>query len=228
MKSIFSKSCGKCFRYAEDWRDAESKGFEARHTGLGEMYRKPRSGIKVRAIGVNCPDQEDIRFDHPACEHYEPRWKWNVQTWWKWRLLPWCIEMYRKYIAVPIGARRNPVPLEWQDSFDYMADKFIHNGEAVCPHCGEMPYSYEQCVFCGQRFLPSDDNPDRTVPKRSRRKDEPIIFIDGICPECGGSCGNGGWGPLRCRCGWVGNEQISPELQDAISDLFEDEVLKNE
>lgn len=35
--------------------------------------------------------------------------------------------------------------------------------------------------------------------------DRPIVFMDGICPECGEICGNGGAGDiLRCRCGWSG------------------------
>jgi hypothetical protein len=33
-----------------------------------------------------------------------------------------------------------------------MTDTIIPDGEPVCPICGEMPYSVEQCVFCGQRF----------------------------------------------------------------------------
>ena len=34
-----------------------------------------------------------------------------------------------------------------------MRDVIVKGGDPVCPHCGEMPYSYERCVFCGQRFV---------------------------------------------------------------------------
>ena len=58
-----------------------------------------------------------------------------------------------------------------------------------------------------EQFL-SDNWGQMSVPglckKLNRSKN---AIIDGICPECGLSCGNGGYGPLRCRCGWVGKEK---------------------
>lgn len=51
----------------------------------------------------------------------------------------------------------------------------------------------------------------------------PIIFADGRCPKCGRMCGNGGHGPLRCRCGWVGEI----DLRDIeMAEAFIDEVRK--
>lgn len=39
-----------------------------------------------------------------------------------------------------------PKALKWEPSY--------WNGiEPVCPSCGEMPYSYERCVFCGQKLI---------------------------------------------------------------------------
>ncbi|NLH01933.1 MAG: hypothetical protein GX488_08585 [Clostridiales bacterium] len=217
------KTCGSCFRYCEDWRDAEAKGYKrVNYYGCGEYYRKPRPGVKLHAIGVNCPDDTELRPDHPACEYHEYRWLWNLKTWWTWHFKTAVVSWYRRNIRVTLGRLRKPVPLEWQNSFDGMADRIIPNGEPVCPHCGEMPYIYKQFVFCGQRFLPIPDDSavDNTAPQREMRVGEPIVFIDGICPNCGCSCGNGGYGPLRCRCGWVGDEP-SVTLKEAINELWD-------
>lgn len=48
-----------------------------------------------------------------------------------------------------------------------------------------------------------------------------LIFLDGVCPKCGSICGNGGQGPLRCKCGWVG-ETVQGDL-DIINRLFAEE-----
>ena len=148
------KTCGTCFRYCEDWRDAEAKGLKnINKPGVTEYYHKPRPGIKVRAIGVNCPESEEMWSGHPACRFHMYRWAWNIRTWWEWHFKQAINGLFRKYIRVPIGGLRKPIPLEWQDYFDGMADRIMKNGEPVCPQCGEMPYSLEQCVFCGQRFI---------------------------------------------------------------------------
>jgi len=194
------------------------------HT-LGEYHIKPRKGIKVHCIGINCLEDDEAHADHTACVYHEYRWQWNLRTWWQWHFKQNVTNWYRKHIRVPIGGLRNPVPLEWKDSFDGMADRIIPNGEPVCPRCGEMPYSYEQCAFCGQRFPPEEASPDKTAPQREMREGRPIVFMDGICPECGYSCGNGGYGLLRCRCGWVGEEkEMSSELKQTIEELFEDDT----
>ena len=54
---------------------------------------------------------------------------------------------------MPIGSLRKPVPLKFQVYYDGMKDRIIYGGEPECPRCGEMPYSYIQCVFCGQKFV---------------------------------------------------------------------------
>lgn len=46
-----------------------------------------------------------------------------------------------------------------------------------------------------------------------------IIFMDGICPECGQACSNSGHGPLRCQCGWVGKGLLDKAQKD-IEKLF--------
>lgn len=195
--------------------------------GFAEYFHKPRPGVKPHALGVDCPDDNAIRPDFPACKHHEYRWEKNLKTWWQWHFKQGVTDRYRKYIRVPFGSLRKPAPIEWRDYFDGMADKIIPCGEPVCPYCGEMPYSYEQCVFCGQRFLTDESGNDNTAPQREMREGEPIIFMDGICPECGCSSGNGGYGSLRCRCGWVGHES-SAELKKAINELFTEEFEESD
>lgn len=53
-------------------------------------------------------------------------------------------------------------------------------------------------------------------------KEEPTVFLDGICSVCGRHCGNGGRGyVLRCDCGWVG--LTDDELLRAIRALAGDD-----
>jgi hypothetical protein len=217
------KICGSCFRYCESNKDAIVKGYKKIHSNdLGDYYRKPRPGVKAVAIGYGCPRRGTLWRDRPACKHHVYRWKQNIQIWWEWRFKDTVVCLYRRYVRVPIGGLRKPVELEWQDSFDGIADRIITNGEPVCPHCREMPYSDSQCVFCGQRFLPCETPEDKTAPQREMRDGELIMLADGICPECGFSCGNGGYGSLRCRCGWVG-EELSSEARRDIEEMFAEE-----
>jgi len=152
---IEMKTCGSCFRYCENWRDAREKCLKERYTGCGDYYYKPRKGIKPHCICGGFPGEE-IYEKHKPCKYHKYRWMWNLKTWWSWHFKQRLAELYRRYIRVPIGGRRKPVPLQWTDYYNGMADKIIKNGEPVCPHCKEMPYSYEQCVFCGQRFTRED------------------------------------------------------------------------
>ena len=49
-----------------------------------------------------------------------------------------------------------PVKLLWVPTLNAAGDAFIPDGEPKCPTCGEMPYSTDRCVFCGQKFLKED------------------------------------------------------------------------
>jgi len=201
------RKCKSCFRYIENWRDARAKGLNERHGGFGEYSMKPRKGILPHCCGGQIKDGDKLYPEHKACEYHQYRWTWNLGVWWKWHFRQFARERYCRYVRVPIGRLRKPVPLNWVSSYDGMVDKIIPLGQPECPYCKEMPYSYEQCIFCGQRFILDEPVPDKTEPQRPMRPGEAIVFIDGICPECGLSCGNGGYGPLRCRCGWVGKEK---------------------
>ena len=59
-------------------------------------------------------------------------------------------------IFVSDSKMRSPVKLRWIPSYDSTVDKIIPEGEPQCPACGQMPYSTERCIFCGQKFLKED------------------------------------------------------------------------
>lgn len=68
------------------------------------------------------------------------------------------------------NGKKPPVPIEWESSYE--ASVF-----PMCPACGEMPYSLERCVFCGQRFIKDD---------RAREWEKPPEVEHMYCFICGG------------------------------------------
>ena len=54
------------------------------------------------------------------------------------------------------NGKKPPVKLRWIPSYDSTVDKIIPEGEPQGPACGQMPYSTERCIFCGQKFLKED------------------------------------------------------------------------
>ena len=62
------------------------------------------------------------------------------------------------------------VHIRWAE--DYWSGRYPE-----CPSCGNMPYSLERCVFCGQRFLPDALTEEWSKPPEEVRMD---------CPSCGG------------------------------------------
>lgn len=132
------KRCGSCFRCEE----------EGTFTRFWEIIKKPRKGVQVSCHSACSPDC--ISVDMKACEWWKPRWYWNAEQ--RWRRFKynfgrwWC-----EHVRIPLGSRRKPLPLEWVDCLN-AGGQLVRMGEPRCPHCGEMPYSIKQCVFCGQRF----------------------------------------------------------------------------
>ena len=111
------RTCGSCFRYIEDWRDARAKGLDERHNRHGDYSRKPREGVKPRCMCGKV--EEGMHEKHAPCEYHQFRWTWNFEIWWKWKLSNW----YRVNVRVPIGNKRKPVPLKYTDYFDGMRDR---------------------------------------------------------------------------------------------------------
>lgn len=136
------KRCRSCFR-------CEEKGSRRRHF-LDDISVKPAKDAVVHCCSACSPDIHGDQY-HAACEWYEPRWYWNLkQRLWTWRYYFgrwWC-----ENIRMKIGALRRPVAMEWEDGLD-CCGQYEPKSVPKCPHCGEMPYSYTQCQFCGQRFL---------------------------------------------------------------------------
>lgn len=145
------KKCSNCYRCEEDWRDAKAKGYSVISSGFLNYSKKPRKGIKRRGIGMSCPDE--ITDSMSACEYHETRLKHNLKLWMK-TTKQTCQGWWRVFVLVPLGGLRKPLPIKWVDQFDGCKNQIIPEGQPECPRCGEMPYSNEQCVFCGQRFSP--------------------------------------------------------------------------
>ena len=159
--------CGSCFRFVEDWRDAKHKGFIPVHVdqGLRLYARKPRPGIEAKCLVY---PHAGIDADDKACPAWKHRIVWNMQVWWDWQLKAPLIRWFEHHIRVPLGGLRKPMPLRWTESYDCQTDSPIP--EPVCPYCGDMPYSTEQCMFCGQRFvLEGYHDPDTQAGQRQDR-----------------------------------------------------------
>ena len=148
------RNCGNCFRFIENWRDAKEKGYNERITGFAQYNFKPRKGIKPHCScgGV----KNELHAKHEPCEYHQYRWSWNLHIWYQWRFKHEIRNAFRRFIKVPLGGLRKPLQIGWRDYYNGMSDTTIEGGEPLCPRCGEMPYSYGQCVFCGQRFIQRD------------------------------------------------------------------------
>lgn len=174
MKIRFRK-CGSCFRFNEDLRDVKAKGLKTREcSSLADIYKKPRRGVLTKCV---CGEKEAPRANDYGCKWHKYRLTWNLEQCWKWSIKYKLELLFFRYIRCPIGSFRKPVSLEWDDEFDGMRDKIIPNAVPKCPHCGEMPYSYQRCVFCGQRFIQDDLAKERSKPPEIKHED---------CFNCGG------------------------------------------
>lgn len=68
------------------------------------------------------------------------------------------------------NGKKPPVKIGWDESYGGTWPK--------CPACGEMPYSTERRVFCGQRFIQNDEAVEEyNTPTPEERLD---------CIMCGG------------------------------------------
>lgn len=144
--------CGSCFRFTEDARDARAKGLRCRGNPFYPINpaKKPRKGVKCLCMAISVKDP--VTAQSKACKHWKHRAVWNAQIIWHWCVVARADEWWRVHVRVPLGGLRKPLPLKWVPHYDCQTDTYVPAGEPECPHCGEMPYSTERCVFCGQRF----------------------------------------------------------------------------
>lgn len=91
------------------------------------------------------------------------------------------------------NGKRETVTLEWEPFIDYCTGK-VTGETPFCPSCGEMPYSTERGVFCGQKFIQ-----DEKVAEYNK----PLEPVELRCMNCGGKmigtrakCN----GHIRARC----------------------------
>lgn len=56
-----------------------------------------------------------------------------------------------------------------------------------------------------------------------------LMFVDAECPNCGGNCGNGGYGnTFYCpSCGWKGKIEMRPDDIKALDEIFRGHMEKN-
>lgn len=165
--------CKSCFRCIEDWRDARAKGLKSQHSK--PLYsKKPRRGVKVKCTNIRM--EQEITPNSKACHNWGHRAVWNAKL----RIgeiKSRAGRIFDVFIRAPIGTLRKPARLIWGDDYDSLTDKIIRNAVPICPHCGEMPYSTRQCVFCGQRFIQ-----DEAVAEYNK----PPEKVTRNCPHCGG------------------------------------------
>ena len=129
-----------------------------------ELRNHPYNG---KSEGYHCclqPYDKDISLDDKACVSYWDRVKEEEIK----RLEEEDKENRRKELWA-IYAEREPIKLP------IVIDEF--GGKIPqCPICGEMPYSMEQCHWCGQRFIQDEETEEYGKP------DE--WYED--CTSCGG------------------------------------------
>lgn len=143
------KTCVSCAKLIENAKVARKKGLPPRKPIISgfRFSRRPRTDAPCACINVDNWDNDHICRDTPACKHYYPRWRRNLE------IFRSCVAYYvelevRNLIIRPIGRLRKPVKLNWVRDWGGLVPE--------CPHCGEMPYSLTECVFCGQKFLEED------------------------------------------------------------------------
>ena len=115
--------------------------------------------------GYHCCGQDwniDVFPDDKACVSYWDRAEQEEQD----RLHQEDVEKRRQELWA-IYAERDPVklPIKYDG----------YGNIPTCPVCGELPYSTEQCHWCGQRFIQDEEVEDYSKPWTEEYK----------CPNCG-------------------------------------------
>lgn len=142
------------FRYPEELIDKTCGGCvrcELRDHGDKGGYH-----CSMRTYGL------DISPDEKACVEYWDRAEHEVVE----RQKEQDVENRRKELW-RIYAEKEPVKLP-----------IVNDGYGtipMCPICGEMPYSTEQCHWCGQRFIQDEEVEEYSKPLTESYK----------CPKCG-------------------------------------------
>ena len=95
-----------------------------------------------------------------CCSSYRPKWAGRLSFkvfLYRWRIKNTASRIWCQCVRMPIGSRRAPVAIGWQDAYNHETDSIDKDAYPECPYCGEMPHSMTQCQFCGQRFTKEDN-----------------------------------------------------------------------
>ena len=104
--------------------------------------------------GYHCTTQpyiKDISTEDKACVIY-----WDKEEEERYKALTAQDEENRRKELWNIYSKREPIKLP-----------IVNDGHGMipeCPICGEMPYSTEQCHWCGQRFIQDEEVKEYTKP----------------------------------------------------------------
>ena len=73
------------------------------------------------------------------------------------------------------NGKKPPAAIDWRREYGMTVP--------YCPSCGEMAYSTDRCVFCGQRLIDTREKAARNPMFEGVMEREEGIY----CPECGGN-----------------------------------------
>ena len=124
-----------------------------------------RNSYGRKKYGYHCMMQNyDIDIDptDKACVHW-----WNKEEHERIERLNDEAQENRRKELWKIYAKKDPIKLP-----------IVNDGYGMipeCPICGEMPYSTEQCYWCGQRFVQDEEVEEYATPQT----------INGNCFNCG-------------------------------------------
>ena len=144
-EEITDKKCGGCVRFTSN-----NDGFDnGRHDPNGYHCSMRGWDLPIRAEDKACVDYWDLaEHERSETEHEDAVEKRRNELW-------------------AVYALKDPIKLP-----------IIDDGYGIipqCPICGEMPYSTEQCHWCGQRFIQDEEVVEYATPKT----------IELTCPNCG-------------------------------------------
>lgn len=131
--------------------EEELKG---KNCGGCKRCKKRNHSYNGKSKGFHCTMQYydvDILQTNQACEHYWDREKFEKAE----KEIVEATENRRKELWA-IYSEKEPVKLP-----------IVNDGYGMipeCPVCGEMPYSTEQCHWCGQRFVQDEEVKEYSEP----------------------------------------------------------------
>lgn len=133
----------------------------------GGCYRFKENSDRPQRYNCSCHhrEDEDVFAEAEACEIYWDKAEYEEE----------CKKREEEQEAKRLKAweenkDKPPVKIGWGTSYDHRTDSCVPIIE--CPTCGEMPYSTEQCHWCGTRFIQNDEQLQTWLEANSGSKEE--------------------------------------------------------